>query len=181
MGSSTTYTYNAFGDLITESIDNNSNGVADSVITYDILSFYLDFNYIYTYDAKGNLLSDSVFYTATYDNKGNLTSVYDDLNNDGSPYDFAIYTYDTEGNLVSEKIDYEDDGNFVSVSIYTYDFFGNRTSKSKTIDYGNYGGIVNFNTIYTYDAKSNLISESIDNNGDRKADSITTYTYKCQG
>ncbi|MEH2372848.1 hypothetical protein [Nostoc sp.] len=34
MNSTTTYTYDAGGDLIAEKIDNNSDGTIDSVITY---------------------------------------------------------------------------------------------------------------------------------------------------
>src|SRR5438046_1186068 len=76
----TTYTYNTHGDLITESIDNNSDGVTDSVITYGVISSTYDgfLEYISTYNARGNLitvnLNGILVSNYTYYANGNLRS-----------------------------------------------------------------------------------------------------------
>ncbi|MCL6751698.1 hypothetical protein KBT16_12260, partial [Nostoc sp. CCCryo 231-06] len=72
MTSSTTYTYDANGNVISEKIDKNSDGTTDSVIkySYNLTSYSADesgdgiADYVetYTYDANGNQTSRSTDY-----------------------------------------------------------------------------------------------------------------------
>ena len=67
MDSTTTYTYDADGKLISQSIDNNSDGTIDSVINYGYNLTY------YSFDGNGDGIADDAE-NYTYDTKGNKTS-----------------------------------------------------------------------------------------------------------
>ncbi|MDF5709309.1 MAG: bluetail domain-containing putative surface protein [Nostoc sp. S4] len=118
MTSTTTYSYNAAGKLISQSIDNNSDGTIDSVITYDYkLTFY-------TSSFDGNI--NNYVTTYTYDASGNQTSVSEDNNGDGIADRVTTYTYDANGNKTSES--YVEDGIVDEVTAYEYDAKGKLTA-----------------------------------------------------
>ena len=99
----TIYTYDNQGKLVSESIDFDGNGVADSVTNYRyqrIFESYDDGDGIvnhsktYTYDDNGNLATESIdnngdnvrdrINTYIYDANGNLTFIGNDNNGDGT-------------------------------------------------------------------------------------------------
>lgn len=150
MTSTTTYTYDANGDRISESIDNNNDVITDSVITYR-------YNLIsQSYDSDNDGTFESVA-TYTYDGKGNGISQISDNNNDGIPDLYNIYTYDINGNKTSQSIDYEADGIFDEIYTYTYDANGKEIAYVH--DSGGQGSFID-GFSYTYDDNGRLISET---------------------
>ncbi|WP_375513870.1 hypothetical protein [uncultured Nostoc sp.] len=107
MTSSTTYTYDANGNVISENIDKNSDGTTDSVITYSynrtVESFDENFESIvsiYTYDANGNQTSRRAY-----------------VDGQDILYSFETRTYDANGNKTSESFDNNGDGKLDTLTI----------------------------------------------------------------
>jgi serralysin len=143
MVSTTSYTYNTDGILTTESIDNNGDGIANSVINYNVVAGYSDpFDIIYTYNDQDNLISRTLVFSY-----------------DSSVSEISNFTYDSNGNLTSESVSYIDgDGNLTlgSKNIYSYDANGDRTFES----YDNNGdGNPDLIKAFTYDDNGNITSE----------------------
>jgi YD repeat-containing protein len=132
----------------TISNDTNGDGEPNSIHTY-------------TYDADGNLLTES------FDSDG-----------DGEPNRIFTYTYDVDGNKLTFSFDSDGDGEPNNIYTYTYDVNGNKLTTTSDRD-GD--GEPNRITTYTYDADGNLLTYSVDSNADGEPNSITTYTYDTDG
>ncbi len=186
---STTYTYDAAGNLLSTEDSGGFFG-GKTEYTYDANGNVLTSNYAssdgsttysskYTYDANGNVLTEettsvSSFYpdgdgtsltTYTYDADGNLTKIVVD----GSYAYTAEYTYDAEGNEISETFTSADSS---SKTEYTYDANGNvltRKLESHSAD-GDYSSVMEF----TYNDNGDPISRT----GDGET---TVYTYSAEG
>ncbi|MBW4612250.1 MAG: hypothetical protein KME21_03030 [Desmonostoc vinosum HA7617-LM4] len=202
MTSTTIYLYNTQSNsifkeinennLITERIDSDSDGIAESVITYNLIN---DGTTNYAYNSRGNRISETSDYNAdgtvdrintyTYNSQGQLLSKSFDDDADGQPENASIYTYDANSNLVSFlDFIYDDDNNQqISDGIYnTYDDKGNLTASDPYGPYGEFNNGFVYN--YTYDAKSRVIASSfaVDNaSGEINILSNTTITYDANG
>ncbi len=168
-----TYTYDANGNLLEETMDIDGNGIVEIVIIYD---------------GDGNTLSQTqdtdsdgrVDYTQTffYDVNGNLVTCEFDFDADGMVDQISTYTYDSDGNLLSEEQDYGVDGTIDRRRLYTYDADGNMLTKS---DDNDGDGNVDYREIYTYDADGNMLTKSIDFDADGNVDVQDIYTYDADG
>lgn len=170
-----TYIYDANGNEISFTGDNNGDGNPNSI-------------YLHTYDENGNLLSSSEdsdgdgipeeINTYTYNANGNQLTYTKDSDGDGNPDRITTYTYDANGNRLTYSYDSDGDGTPEEITTYTYDANGNELSYSRDTDND---GIPNSIGTYTYDVDGNLLSYSIDSNGDGIADDMRTYTYDANG
>ncbi|AUB39999.1 Ca2+-binding protein, RTX toxin-related [Nostoc flagelliforme CCNUN1] len=194
MTSTTNYTYDANGKLIAQSIDSNSDGITDSVITY---SYNLTFSGFYS---SGDDIPDFYVRTFTYYANGylNKESNSSDYNGDGIADRFETSTYDAKGQLISSRVDSNGDGIAEYGQIYIYDANGTKTYESPnnkdnrtvlTEIYGRTSASYDFNNdgaidavgIYSYDFSGNLKSQEIDNNNDGIIDELTAYSYDANG
>ncbi len=129
-------------------IDTDADGVGDSSVAY-------------SYDANGNLITESF-----------------DADNDGTADSVTSYSYDANNNLISQTIDSNNDGTIDDSFAYSYDANGVLTSS--TTDFGN-DGTTDITVTYSYDTNGNLSKEEIDNDGDGVADNVVDYTYDANG
>ncbi len=158
------FTYDANGNLITESRDggelSDADGTPDAIDTY-------------TYDKQGNQLTLSKDYNGdgtadyienfAYDDNGHLLNITSDFyRSDGTVItNFATTSYDAEGNLDRKSFDFGNDGTIDDIESYTYDDNGNVLSLYQ----GNNDGSINPLYTYTYDEKGNQLTESYDDGG----------------
>ena len=158
-----TYTYDANGRLTTFGDYDNEN--------------YHD----YTYDDKGNLLSDTSFvggkvYTKdlyTYTAGGNVFT-HITQNADGKKDHEITYNYDKNGNTLTEMY-YDGAGNSVWIIDYTYDDKGNMlTATEKDSD----GTVTGYK--YTYSNSGNLLSDEHSTYG-KWGSGKFVYTYDSNG
>ena len=194
------------GSYLLYSFDDNCN--LSKVTGYDADGKEV-FRREYTYDSKGNMLTnrayeygiESELQVYTYDSDGNrLSEVY---TVDGEEHSRYEYTYDSTGKLVTKmcydrgkedamiKHTYDSNGNLIvqesfyymettySRSEYTYDSKGNMLSK---IIYENVGKGEDEEThrfVYTYNSDGNMLKEIIYIYG--KEISYTDYSYDSAG
>lgn len=165
----TTYTYDANGNLLTET------------------SVYADYTAktTYTYDASGNMLTyaykdnhkdypETYTVTYTYDANGNKLSErhVDELYPEYSYT--SVYTYDSKGNVLTEKTDYADN-DYYHVT-HTYDANGNLISSTYESRYGDYSSKYTYTN--TYDAEGNLRSSIYEwTAGEDASRTETLYSY----
>lgn len=135
---------------------------------------------VYTYDAKGNLLTltryhndeKTIWETYTYSDSGKILSWCYERSNGSSLYE---YVYDSNDRLVSEQYTSQD-GQISPRKRYTYDQNGNLEkmqnikTNGKDSDY----------TLYTYDKNNRLISEDLYTYDDQLQQQ-TLYTYNDAG
>lgn len=167
VSTTTTYTHNAKGQLVSEKTD---------------FAVGSDYEIQYTYDARGNCIKETYLSdgeltwctTSTYDAKGNpIKSV--DTDGEGVVYLTETYAYNSDGNLT--KYTSEEQG-FLSTETYTYDKNGYLTKKVEEYG-GDTGSRAVYTTVYTNDADGNCIKETY---SEKYADGsggtvVSTYTY----
>ncbi len=148
-----TYTYDALGQLLAADYTNES--LADESYTYDAAGNRVTANGdSYTTGTDNQLLSDGT-YTYEYDNEGNRTLRYIDVDESGT-----LTTNDT--NIT--KYEWDARNRLVEVSNYTtYTTFTAETP-SRVVH-------------YFYDVENRLIAEQIDTNGDAEIDKTIGYAY----
>jgi hypothetical protein len=199
----TTYTYDADGNMLTESDDNDADGLPDDITTYTydangnrLTSRQLNGDgvmqsiYTVTYDANGNSLTAVLdeeltgkkSYTRTYDANGNQLTFSEDRDADGLPDDITTYTYDAGGNMLTVSYEYGAvslaSGSENSIAKATYDANGNRLTESYD-DNGN--GTIDSIITNTYDANGNPLIIRSDNDANGTANFVTTSTYDANG
>lgn len=168
------YTYDAEGKMLVEDLDNGRkvynyeyNDAGQLVHEYEAPLTELSYQCFYTYDAKGNLLSERYgddYYgyntiAYTYDEHDNLLTVaYDDEL--AASY---TYEYDAAGNIIYEKETYDWD-----YWEYKYDSKGNLL---ESFEYIHDGGTTR--EIYEYNADGNVVKNRLE--------SITYYGYVEEG
>lgn len=168
VSATTTYTYDAKGQLVSEKyLLSDSSDISEGRYTYDskgnlvkttwLYNNEVDWIYIYTYDSKGNMTK-----SVETDGEGVvlLTETYT-YNSDGNP---TKYTSDSEGYLSAETYTYDKNGYLIKM----VEEYGIGTS-SKEVD----------TTVYTNDADGNCIKETY---SEKYADGsgfsvVYTYTY----
>ena len=170
VNSTTTYTYDAKGQLVSE-ITNDSDSEYGVKYTYDskgnmTKSVETDGEGVvaltetYAYDSDGNLTkytstdkSATNTETYTYDKNGYLIKNVLEYGGNTGPREVhtTVYTNDADGNCIKENYSekYADGSGYSVVYTYTYDK-GNK----KLTETSNY-----YTTYYTYDKYGNLISE----------------------
>jgi YD repeat-containing protein len=173
-----TVTYDAKGNMLTQSFDNNKVGTAG----------YIAYTNTFTYDAKGNRLTQSGYNDAdgtadytdtfTYAANGNQLTRSRDNDADGTPVFTDTYTYDASGNQLTWSRYNDAYGTADFTSTYTYDASGNLLTWSS---YNDANGTDDYTYTFTYDAKGNQLTESLDNNADGTADYTSTSTYDANG
>lgn len=168
------YTYDAEGKMLVEDLDNGRkvynyeyNDAGQLVHEYEAPLTELSYQCFYTYDAKGNLLSERYgddYYgyntiAYTYDEHDNLlTQTYNDV------LDVSYtYEYDAAGNIIYEKETYDWD-----YWEYKYDSKGNLL---ESFEYIHDGGTTR--EIYEYNADGNVVKNRLE--------SITYYGYVEEG
>ena len=184
VSTTTTYTYNAKGQLVSEKL-NDSDSEYETQYTYDARGNCIKETQLYdgklawcttsTYDAKGNLIKevgtdgDGVAQTETYayNSDGNLTK----YTWEGVGFlNTATYTYDKNGYLI-KIVEESSDG--VSTTVYTNDADGNCIKETYSEKYADGSGFTMITT-YTYDKGNKMLTES--------GDYFTTYyTYDNYG
>ena len=110
-----------------------------------------------TYDSAGNILTERIYYNNkidyeykySYDNKGNLLTYIEDYN--GNHYEYH-YTYDATGNKLTET-DYNEDG-IIFWSDFSYNADG--TEVTETTYDADDGTVFSWKE-YTYDKRGNLL------------------------
>lgn len=183
------FNYDAQGNLVTQSTENNADGTINRVATntYDVngnnLQKSYDFNndgtddqiYSYAYDSHGNQLSyssdsngDEVLesaYTYTYDGYGNLLIYERDGNNsvvDGTVDTRYTSIYNEWGDKVRYELDSDADGDFDSLYTYSYDEHGNQVQYKY---YNNADGILYSTYNYQFDEQGNRIYSELVRDG----------------
>ena len=208
VSSTTTYTYDAKGQLVSEKLN-------DSDSEYEIQ---------YTYDVSGNCIKETQLYdgklawctTSTYDAKGNLIkAVGPDRDGVAQP---ATYAYNSDGNLTkypwagvgflnTETYTYDKNGYLIKIveessdgvhtTVYTNDADGNCIKETYSEKYTDGSGFTSvytytydkgnkmltesgdyFTTYYTYDKYGNLISEKLVYNDSGKVETVSTTYYE---
>ena len=155
------YTYDAAGRLIDLVQEDGSNSILeDYVYTYDAVGNVTSETLnggtptIYTYDATNQLISDSTT-TYSYDANGNrtmpgyVTGPDNQISSDGT----WTYTYDAEGNIVEKSM-----GANATTWTYTYDNLNRMVSAQ---EHATAGGPVIESVSYTYDVLGNRIEEDV--------------------
>ena len=189
VSATTTYTYDAKGQLVSEktidsdgefemkyAYDSNGNLVKSTWLNNDTVT-WID---TYTYDSKGNQIkavgsdSEGVVLTETYayDSNGNLTKYTSD--SDGY-LSTETYTYDKNGYLIKmvEEYGVGTSSKEVDTTVYTNDADGNCIKQTYSEKYADGSGFTSVYT-YTYDKGNKMLTES--------GDYFTTYyTYDKYG
>ncbi len=172
---SATYTYDAAGHLLTESIDQYGDGSPNKINThsYDANGDKLTYNSDSNGDGNAN---ESNTYTYNASRQKLTYSRDSDGDGDGTPYLYT-YTYDATGNMVTNTTDTTNDGIANASTTYTYD------DKHNVLNYTNKDGdgITVYIRTYTYDANGNQLTNSTDSNADGNPNSVSTYTYDENG
>ncbi len=159
----TIYYYDEDGRVIKEAFIANNGGD--------------DYNYDYTYDEKGNLISEVHQYLGTYiviensyNPKGNLVYKTTKADYDGYLSNYSQkYVYDSQNRLVEEG--YVENGVYKKSTVYSYDERGNLLKEDS---------LENFTYEYTYD-ENNRVTTMTYNNFHYGENEITKYTYDADG
>ena len=178
LGNVTAYGFDAFGNQVSESLPDPSTGTAGGPTTTTTYAFDLDGNEVSTTDPMSNVTAYS------YDAFGNQIS--QSLPNpttgkqDGGQLTTS-YTFDAMGDMLSLT---DPDGNTTS---WTYDGLGDKTSESEQVSLGYLPGTdtlqapITATSTYQYDLDGNL-TESADANANAPAGygftgEVNTYSY----
>ena len=176
VSATTTYTYDAKGQLVSEKT-NDSDGEYGAKYTYDskgncVKTTWLNNDTvtwinIYAYDSKGNMTKSVetdgegvVVLTETYayDSNGNLTKY---TSADKSATDTETNTYDKNGYLIKNVLEYG--GNSgpreVHTTVYTNDADGNHLEVNYSEKYADGSGYTVVYT-YTYDKGNKMLTET---------------------
>lgn len=177
-GSKTTYTYDSFGNLLTDEVVYKSGSWEKIAYTYDDSGKMLSYtattsdgefcNVSYAYDKYGKLIT--VQHDGTY-----LVEKYEDAYgyNYGTVWERISYTYDDAGNMLTEKYTYPD-GTY-DMSSFSYDNNGNMLTKEIEItsdkDFSSH-----YTVTHVYDNQGKMQGVYDDGSG-----SNITYTYDESG
>lgn len=177
VSSTSTYTYDAKGQLVSEkSFQPDSPDSGEIRYTYDskgnlVKSTWLNNDTVtwidtYTYDSKGNQIkavgsdSEGVVLTETYayNSDGNLTKYTSD--SDGY-LSTETYTYDKNGYLIKmvEEYGVGTSSKEVYTTVYTNDADGNHLEVNYSEKYADGSGFTTVTT-YTYDKGNKMLTES---------------------
>lgn len=166
------YTYDAPGNVLTYTYTDSSVNSKDT----------------YTRDARGNVLthtygSSKEQHTLTYDAQGNLLTDSVLFNYNPEAWEKAQYTYDAMGNLLTyDDTLYAGEDNFNTMQ-YTYDALGNVLTHT----YYNSIDAVKYTDQLTYDAMGNLLTHTHESipQSDRiytyPVSFVARYTYDAMG
>ncbi|MBN1488409.1 MAG: RHS repeat protein [Phycisphaerae bacterium] len=176
-GGETSYTYDAFGNIVTETVHNDDPGTPANE----------DQTTTYTYDGRDRVVTKTDPTGTTthyeYDAKGRQIAVHTDWVDETNYRSVTRYEYDSRGRLVRVT---EDDGGLSRTTHFEYDNNGNRTGETNPngvvtqYEYDGLGRLVRtvrdpgglaLQTHYTYDPVGNKVGET-DPNGN-----TTTYQY----
>ncbi|WNC70802.1 hypothetical protein RGQ13_11735 [Thalassotalea psychrophila] len=148
------YIYNQFG-AVSQRVETNYSRNTQRV--YDFI-FDEDGNHIFTYiDDTPEVEGYDQIVSFTYDDKGNKLSQYSDSNGDGDNEYGYVYQYDAMNNMISQT-NYQN-GNFVTPSsswTKTYDEHGNELTDETD---NNGDGTINYGYSYIYDDNGNQIEQ----------------------
>ncbi len=188
----------AFGNVIREEYDENGDGKADSVTTYEYDEKCNNIRYAidkggdgtverqatFTYDENGNELAMEVDEDGNgtvdersevenrYDEDGNLLAAEYNEDGDGKADPRLTFTYDKDGHRLSEERDQDGDG--VAETQYTFDSDGHTLTAAEDRD-GD--GAIDLRRSFVYDEDGNLISQESDDDGDGIIDQAFRVTY----
>jgi hypothetical protein len=152
-------TYNENGDLIIDENDFDADGTIDSAIYYGYDEDGNLTHEMHDYDLDGDIEHDVRY---VYDDNGNLTSELVTHNVNGSNGSYigrTDYTYDLDGNMTSMADDVNNDGTIEYLTTYSYAYNQDGYTKTVNYDYGNDGSI-DKTTFYTYDNNGLLVSDN---------------------
>ncbi len=149
-----TFTYDANGNLTETYYDKDKDGVAESlgaVRAYDgagnmIQQTYrgwYDIVFLYTYDARGNMLSQKQV------NPSNLSQVYN----------WTEWTYDSHDNILTWGYDSNNDSVIDQSGAFSYVYSSGGLVLEKHFDDGA-NGTFETHTTYTYDKDGNILTET---------------------
>ena len=187
---SISYEYDEIGQLTTENIDRNNDGIVDSIKSYQYdengnvthaIDTALNSRKIMTYDSNNQLLSrlretienePVLLESYTYENN-RLMRYQLDQQADGNIESTTTYAYDGSGNLTHYETDKDGDGAPESNSSYSYE---NNVVTSFVEDKDN-DGIPNIIVVYSYDSRGNRISHNIDMTNDNRPKTLSTFEY----
>lgn len=140
----------------------------------------------YTYDERGNLLSDSTKgdYSWTMETDNATTYTYDEQNrklsytyySKGKAQTVLTYTYDADGHMLTQT-EQDVDGVLVFRADYTYDEKGNELTCRKW--YNEERESENSDMVYTYDAQNRLLTRTVTYEGEEPT--VYTYVYEEDG
>ena len=195
-GTSTkTYTYNIFGGRYSYSLEDNNIETASEVYIYNAghrLTSVLTDNVVvgYTYDMRGNRVSDVTYDRVTGDTMYGHNYSFDAASRVTQVQGLVVTESDTTVVPVSESYTYNLDGSMRTkndagvTTTYAYDGAGRLTSETKGTSVTTYAYDASNNrtsmykdgvtTTYTYDANNRLVSEI-------KGNQVTNYTYDANG
>lgn len=166
VSATTTYTYDAKGQLVSEKfLSPDSSDISEGRYTYDskgncVKTTWLNNDTvtwinIYAYDSKGNMTKSvetdgegvvALTETYAYDSNGNLTKY---TLKDDSAVNTETYTYDKNGYLIKNVLEYG--GNTgpreVHTTVYTNDADGNCIKETYSEKYADGSG---YSVVYTY-------------------------------
>jgi len=171
-----TQTFDANSNLLTKFIDyenetlshSNTANTALRSIDQTAVVFIIDQFYTYTYNEKGELLSESLdtgndgimneTKTYTYDENGYLLRKESYYTPSPKPYQTYVYTYDESGKTLSEEFSANPYKELDYNMTYSYDDQSNVIQKYQTYT----SGVID-NKIYryTYNSSSQVLSEEV--------------------
>ncbi len=186
----TSYTYDAHGNALTQTIDNDGYGSGGAVDEYhhyyyvynkdgsvfSVMEDNDEWTTVYMYDSMGRKIRETekyIEYIYTYDNKNNVISVKIDLDHDGIVNIVHSYTYDKYCNiLIDSFVDIEDSSIKIISYSYIYNIDGIMKSKKITSDSG-----FSETEYFIYDNNKNVILKTIDSGSDGTIDSRYKYAW----
>ena len=144
---STTSEFDANGNLIKETIDNQGSPVIPGTIGGNTADGVPDMIRVFTYDENNNLIKETI------DNQGSpvIPGTIGGNTADGVPDTIRVFTYDENNNLIRTDVDEDADGTLDRVeALYTYD--SQNREVSAEID-TNDDGVLDYvrNSTYTLD------------------------------
>ena len=171
------YYYDAEGRLEIASYDNDGDGILDIKRTYSVNDLVRTESLYYDYDADG-IFDRIIVYTSGEYGYPLFSESIDD-NGDGIFNNITEHEYDENNYRISTSHDYDGDGIYDEVTEYTpsQEGGGNNNPPQDSEDYNS----IDRAYTYAYNSNYDLISRTIDNNGDGIADEISNYVYNDDG
>ena len=164
------HSYDAKGNLTQTNYDQDADGQTDSINNY-------------LYNDKGDRLrtendtdADGVansIHQYHYDVVGNRTQQLTDTDGDGDSDRNYSYGFDVQGNKISQTTDNDADGAAEVTYHSSYDEQNNNIGHERRNN-----DDLTYRSSMVYDEAGNLVSESVDTDGDGDIDKIISYTFE---
>jgi len=191
---STSLEYDNNGNITSQTIDTDEDGIADSMVTFGYdeagnltskSNTATNISETLAYDENNNLISHlsdnfrrlDLQQTYSFNDNNTLSQIELDLGADGDVEATTSYLYDTDGNLITYELDHGRDGSANILANYVFD---NDVVSSFEEDSNN-NGEPDLSISYGYDSKGNRTTQNISATADGVPSNNGTYKYDDNG